>query len=459
MPALSVLRHFSHAVILVCLLCVSVPAAEMPSSEPVLTKVVILSRHGVRSPTQAGHTLAEWSVRKWPEWPVPRGHLTTRGAWLVTMQWARLGQWFREKALLSGTCPKAEDIRVYADVDQRTRATAKALLDGLAPECSLTYTYADGAQDPVFHPLKAGVCRLDEQTVLRDVLLDSGGPEGLQHALKSGLSLISEVAGPALPKLCADHGLKVPCNAVDIPSQVVVSPERDKAGIEGGLGIAGSLAEIWLLEYAQWPDTLPAWGLGGPGLLKTVLPVHMQVFNAINRAESVAKSQGSMLVSRILDALEDKGDKDAAAARIVAFVGHDTNIANIGGMLGLTWEQPGYVPDQTPPGGALMFTLWKMPDNSQGLGIQYVSLSLNGLRAKTPAQAQQEILVSPVTWAYCSVGNHTWPANGNARPGVTPSDPFMPQLHSPEVFLQTARRALETQCLDSTSEGTLLIGK
>ena len=53
-----------------------------------LLKIVALSRHGVRSPTQELKTLSLWSERLWPHWPVERGHLTPRGARLVSAMWA-----------------------------------------------------------------------------------------------------------------------------------------------------------------------------------------------------------------------------------------------------------------------------------------------------------------------------------------------------------------------------------
>jgi 4-phytase/acid phosphatase len=37
--------------------------------------------------------------------------------------------------------------------------------------------------------------------------------------------------------------------------------------------------------------------------------------------------------------------------------GHDTNLSNLSGMLGLSLKLPGYQPDDTPPGGALVFSL------------------------------------------------------------------------------------------------------
>ena len=34
-----------------------------------LLKLVVLSRHGVRSPTQSPEELARWASRPWPQWP------------------------------------------------------------------------------------------------------------------------------------------------------------------------------------------------------------------------------------------------------------------------------------------------------------------------------------------------------------------------------------------------------
>ena len=62
-------------------------AAEQGGGDAKLLKMVVLSRHGVRSPTQSSETLESWSRKDWPEWPVKRGELTPRGAKLVTAMW------------------------------------------------------------------------------------------------------------------------------------------------------------------------------------------------------------------------------------------------------------------------------------------------------------------------------------------------------------------------------------
>ena len=121
------------------------PQAPTPKSEPTrLLKIVALTRHGVRAPTQKAKTLALWSTRAWPQWPVPQGWLTPRGGQLVTAMWEDLrGELLRLGILPEGVCPPPGRIFVRADVDQRTRATARALLDGLAPGCNRGYAVAD----------------------------------------------------------------------------------------------------------------------------------------------------------------------------------------------------------------------------------------------------------------------------------------------------------------------------
>ena len=73
-------------------------AAEPVGDAPQLVKVVVLSRHGVRSPTQSEETLKGWSTHNWPEWPVHRGELTPRGAALVTTLWKQEGAALRQEA-------------------------------------------------------------------------------------------------------------------------------------------------------------------------------------------------------------------------------------------------------------------------------------------------------------------------------------------------------------------------
>lgn len=60
-------------------------------------------------------------------------------------------------------------------------------------------------------------------------------------------------------------------------------------------------------------------------------------------------------------------------------------------MLGLSWQLPGYQPDDTPPGGALVLSLWRaQATGNYFVRAQYVAQSLEQMR-----EATRLTLVSP----------------------------------------------------------------
>jgi 4-phytase/acid phosphatase len=49
-------------------------------------------------------------------------------------------------------------------------------------------------------------------------------------------------------------------------------------------------------------------------------------------------------------------------------------------MLGLSWRLRGYQPDDTPPGGALVFSLWRDDAGQDSVTAQYIAQSLDQMR-------------------------------------------------------------------------------
>lgn len=80
-----------------------------------------------------------------------------------------------------------------------------------------------------------------------------------------------------------------------------------------------------------------------------------RAFRCRRARQRIAAGYGERAYGRYADPAVNK-------AKVVVFVGHDTNIANIGGMLGLHWQLPGYAPDEIPPASALVLTLWLQSD-------------------------------------------------------------------------------------------------
>lgn len=154
------------------------PQSAFAQSEPELKleSVVIVSRHGVRAPTKATQLMQDVTPDAWPTWPVKLGWLTPRGGELI----AYLGHYQRQRLVADGLlakkgCPQSGQVAIIADVDERTRKTGEAFAAGLAPDCAITvHTQADtSSPDPLFNPLKTGVCQLDNA-----LTRSSAGQEG-----------------------------------------------------------------------------------------------------------------------------------------------------------------------------------------------------------------------------------------------------------------------------------------
>lgn len=371
-------RRFSGLLLCWCLLAVPcrAPAAEVSADKEHLVKMVVLTRHGVRTPTQSRDRLEQWSARPWPEWPrwTPPGmkdirpdapgRLTERGARLVSALW----EYERARLDASGLftpvkCPEQKEIFVYADLDQRTRATAQALLEGLAPTCGLRYaTAASGVHvDPLFHPVRAGTTELDATAAARCIQQEQGADLSvLAQALHAPLSILADIAGPLPPTSCRRATLAPGATLADLPTRLKATDNDSSLHVEGALGIGSAMTEVFLLEYAEWPDRPAGWGRVSADVLQKLLPLHARVFNVINRNPEVARAGGSPLLTAMVAALNgDHPDPRFNAAKLTVFVGHDTNIAQVAALLGLDWTLPGYAPQQTPPGGALILSLWR----------------------------------------------------------------------------------------------------
>lgn len=386
--------------IIFCLACVLLSqaplpglAADQPGGSPRLLKIVALARHGVRSPTQRAETLALWSARTWPQWPVPRGFLTPRGASLVTAMWEDMrGRMLNLGLLPDAACPPPGAIFVRADVDQRTRATAKALLEGLCPDGALSYAVSTQSPDPLFHPVQAGLRRFDPATVAGSIIDTAGGElDQLHEDNIAQLARLQQLSAPMSSELCSRYNLPASCGLADLPNSVSVAANGKNVRLSGALAVASDMTEIFLLEYAQWPGSPAAWGQVDKRALHEILPLRTSVFNAVNRAPEVARAKGASLLAEMAAALEGTHrDQRCNAASLVVFVGHDTNIANVGALLGVHWQMNDYPMDAIPPGAILCLELWEQ-GGSREVRVRFFAQTLDSLHApfkeKTPAPA------------------------------------------------------------------------
>src|SRR5579885_3502810 len=65
-----------------------------------LKYVVIVTRHGVRSPTWDADRMNQYSTQPWPDWGVAPGCLTPHGRALMKLMGAYYREWFSKEGLL-----------------------------------------------------------------------------------------------------------------------------------------------------------------------------------------------------------------------------------------------------------------------------------------------------------------------------------------------------------------------
>jgi 4-phytase/acid phosphatase len=391
--------------------------AQSPDADPVrssttadeeLRFVIIVSRHGVRSPTGKTDQLNQYSRLPWPTWSVPPSYLTAHGAQLMTI----LGAYDREHLAAQGLltpsgCADVGRIRIIADSDQRTRETGKALAQGLAPNCSLEVSaLPEGTADPLFHSVEAGVGYPDKSLATAAVSGRIGGnPQGLTGAYRPQLQALEEVLLNCKSAAdCATSGASAPKSIFDIPASLEPGRGDHLVELRSPLGIASTMAENLLLEYTEGMDiTNVGWGRVDSGKLSELMQIHAVHENITARTSYIARVESSNLLFHILRSMEQAtqdhpvtGALTKPGDRLLILVGHDTNIANISGVLNLSWTIDGRR-DDTPPGGALIFDLWrKRGTKAYSVRTFYSAQTLDQMRNSTALSLANPPASAPV---------------------------------------------------------------
>jgi 4-phytase/acid phosphatase len=398
--------------ILISLTPCSFVAGAQELSNGVLLRVVILSRHGVRAPTQSTDVLNTWRNTKTPGWPdfgVPPGYLTPKGEELVE----KMGEYYRAYLDHNGLsdpahCP--DGLLIRADSDERTVMTAHGLGTGLVSNtdkpfrCRFAIHELANGVDPLFHPSEVlPDCKLDKTDVENAI----GNPDELAQFAKNyqpQLDAEQDILQCCSQELCEHQ----PCDAAPIlppqPDQPMpghgsrscllqlqqlpscADAAKGQASIKGGLGIAQSFAEIMLLQYAQGVPVA-----FDKGKILDSLRLHVAVFDKVQRADIVAQRQGANLLYHLAYAINSGEDPGVPGGphKFIVYVGHDTNIANVAALLDLHWQLPEYPQDDMPPGGALIFELRKAPGQGPSVHASFAAQSPDEMR-KQPDEMRKQ---------------------------------------------------------------------
>lgn len=343
-----------------------------------LRYALIVSRHGVRSPTWETARLNEYSATAWPDWGVAPGELTAHGRAGVKLMGAYYRYLFSRAGLFDANgCRDAGRIFIHADAGQRTRETGRAFSESLLPGCEIPVEVEPGGKDPLF----GGVGKTDPELAGKAVRERLGPAEAALANLAPSFD--------ALKRILTGGGTA----HRDLMSLAAEDGKGGDTGIPAPLATASTFSEVFLLEYAEgMPQSSLGWGRLTKENLLQIMELHTAYADVARRTPYLARAGASNLLAHIVASLDQaaSGKRVAGAlgkpdGALTILAGHDTNISNLSGMLDLSWKVPGQVADDTPPESALMFSLWRSrAGGGYFVKLEFVTPSLEQMRRLDP---------------------------------------------------------------------------
>ncbi len=391
-------------------------AQATPARGEELKFVAIVTRHGVRPPTVSNDQINPYSAEPWPKWDVPPGYLTAHGRALMKLFGAYDRAQFARAGLFNPTgCADAEHVYFWADTDERTIETGRALAEGMLPGCGVeVHSAPAGTRDPLFNPVAAGIGHADADLAAAAVSGRIGGhPEALLTAYRPALETMQQVL---------TAGKTVKQSLLELP--VSLGPgAAGLAEMRGPLTTAASLAEDFLLEYTNGMEGHDlGWGRLTESNLRQMMTLHVGYTDLVRRTPQIGRTSASNLLSHVVKAMKQAATGKAVPGamgkpgdRMLVIVGHDGNLSNIQGTLNLTWLLPGYQPNDTPPGGALVFELWRQATGGKySVRTYYTAQTLEQMRQALPLTLDSPPAKATVFVPACSTAKAGSPCDWRA---------------------------------------------
>lgn len=398
------------------------------ADEP-LGKLVIVMREGTSVPTASPTELANWAAQPWPVWNQAPGALTPQGA----LGMRQLGKHYRalmaEAAVMTlAGCPQVGSTYVYADLPASTQATAREFFDGFAPGCSVMVRTFSGARpqsfpgasdnrggprpDPLFHPLEAGVCRLDPLVAQSRVLERVYGDVNRStRDLKGAVATLQSALDCCKPALCTAFGRGERCQLGDLPSAMAPLPDGMGLEIIGALPIGAAASAAIFDQYlaGMAPEDV-AWGRLKPAELRDVVRLATEQRDLLQRTPYLARKRGSALLHRVTAAVTSArmlgfGVIEPAVrdAEVVVYVGNENNLWNLASLMDVSWSLPGFQRNQVPPGGGLVFEVREnAKDKKLRVYTSFVAQNVEQLRKATPLTEDSLPARTPLRLPGCS---------------------------------------------------------
>ena len=366
----------------IALLCCCRPVCAEESGYR-LDRVVILSRHNIRSPLSgSGSMLGEITPHEWFQWTSSPSELSLRGAVAETMMGQYFRLWLEQEGLFPENWqPEGGEVRFYANAKQRTLATARYFSAGLFPVAEIPIeSHAEyDTMDPVFEPSLNFVSDEYVRDALEQIAARGGeaGMDGFLANLDGAISLLMDTAdiGQSEAYQSGKYG------DLKTGETVLTLEEGKEPKMTGPIKNATSVADALILQYYEEADESKA--AFGHSLTEADW---QQIHSIVDVYTDILFCAPLISVNVAHPLLQEIRAELGAEGRKFSFLcGHDANIASsLAAMRAVEYLLPDTVEQHTPIGVKLVFERWVAENGAAFWKVSLVYQSTQQLRSMTP---------------------------------------------------------------------------
>ena len=357
-----------------------------------LDRVVILSRHNIRSPLSgSGSLLGDITPHEWFHWTSNPSELSLRGGVLETMMGQYFRLWLEKEGLFPENYqPEEGAVRFYANAKQRTLATARYFSAGLLPvaEVPIEYYGAYDTMDPTFEPSLNFVTEDYAQDALADIA-GEGGFDSILESLDDAISLLIDTADIEQSETyqAGKYG-----NLLSGETLLTLT-EGKEPSMTGPIKNATSVADAMILQYYEEADAKKA-AFGHDiteddwRLIHSIVDTYTEMLFC---SPLISVNVAHPLIKEIRDELTAEGRK------FTFLCGHDANIASVLAALNYgDYLLPETVEQHTPIGAKLVFERWVTNENEAYYKINLVYQSTQQLRSMEQLTLENPPVIYPL---------------------------------------------------------------
>ncbi|QIQ21033.1 histidine-type phosphatase [Zophobihabitans entericus] len=326
----------------------------------ILEQVVVLSRHGIRSPLPQTKALLETiTTHQWMPWQVKSGYLTQKGGLLEAYFGAYFRQWLDQRQLITlGQAISGQDVFVYSNSLQRTVATAQYFSTGAfaGEDVTVKHRYPIERMDPIFNPQ----IRDSRQEILMQIQQDIASQAGISESIErlndelhSAYQIIEKILNYSASDYRQKHGYE---QFIHIPTSLSVI-SKEQPDIYGPINIATAVADAFILQYYEGvPESQIAWGnIQSQEEWKQLADIKNRYMDILFQSPFTA-THLAMPLMHAIDGLFNSGN---VPSKFTFLVGHDSNIASLLTALKFSsYQLPGQL-ESTPIGGKVVLQRWR----------------------------------------------------------------------------------------------------